>query len=267
MEEIGANIAHIKAYPDKFEGQVVIVTGAARGIGEVTAKLLATQGATVVLVDLDEKRLEEVSSKISSQGAKITTRVCDVGVEAQVDSLINEIATTYGRIDVLVHLAGIYPFHPILNHPTAEYRRIMNVNMDSCFFLTRSVLPYMQKAGYGRIINTASSTLQSPAAGLSAYIAAKSAIVGFTRVTAVEAGPGVTANIVLPGLIRTDNIWNAGVAPDGSRPLFDKAIARQCVKRYGLPEDVAHTISFIASPESQFITGQIFDIAGGSTFH
>jgi NAD(P)-dependent dehydrogenase (short-subunit alcohol dehydrogenase family) len=143
----------------------------------------------------------------------------------------------------------------------------MNVNMDSCFFLTRAVLPHMQKAGYGRIINTASDTLYSPVGGLSAYIAAKSAIVGFTRVTAVEAGPGVTANVVLPGLIRTENIWNAGAAPDGSRPLFAQRVERQCVKRYGLPEDVAHTICFISSPEAQFITGQIFDVGGGATFH
>jgi NAD(P)-dependent dehydrogenase (short-subunit alcohol dehydrogenase family) len=137
----------------------------------------------------------------------------------------------------------------------------MNVSMDGCFFLTRAVLPHMQKAGYGRIINTASNTIQRPEVGLSVYTAAKGALAAFTRVTAMEAGPGITANVIVPGLVRTDTTWKATPA------LFDKEVERQCVKRHGLPEDIAHTISFMASPEAQFITGQIFDVSGGSTFH
>jgi len=267
MEQIGARVPPIKVYPDKFEGQVVMVTGAAQGIGEVTAKLFAAQGALVVLVDLNEKRLEEVSSTIESQGEKSSFWVCNVGVRAEVDSLINEVASTFGKIDVLVHLAGIYPFKPILTYTAEDYHRIFNVNMESCFLLTRAVLPHMQKAGYGRIINTASATIYAPVAGLSVYAASKSAIVAFTRSTAIEAGPGVTANVVSPSLIRTDNTWNnAAAAPDGSRPLFDKMMGGQCIKRHGLPRDVAHMISFIASPEAEFITGQLFDISGGSTF-
>ena len=267
MEQIGAMVPPIKVYPDKFEGQVVMVTGAAQGIGEVTAKLFAAQGALVVLVDLNKKKLEEVSSAIDSQGEKSSFWVCNVGVEAEVDSLISEVASTFGKIDVLVHLAGIYPFKPILTSTAEDYHRIFNVNMESCLFLTRAVLPHMQKAGYGRIINTASATVYAPVAGLSVYAASKGAVVAFTRSTAVEAGPGVTANVVSPSLIRTDNTWNnAGALPDGSRPLFDKMMGGQCIKRHGLPEDVAHMISFIASPEAEFITGQLFDIGGGSTF-
>src|SRR2546423_1341240 len=176
MEQIGANVPPIKVYPDKFAGQVVMVTGAAQGIGEVTARLFAAQGASVVLVDLNKEKLQEVSSKIGSQGEKATSRVWDVGVEAEVDSLINEVASTLGKIDVLVHLAGIYPFKPILDCTVADYRRIFNVNVDSCFFLTRAVLPHMQRAGYGRIINTASATIQVPEPGLSVYAASKSAV-------------------------------------------------------------------------------------------
>ena len=175
-------------------------------------------------------------------------RVCNIGVEVEVDSLINEVVSTLGKIDVLVHLAGIYPFKAILDYSAADYHRVFNVNMDSCFFLTRAVLPHMQKAGYGRICNTASATTQSPEAGLSMYAASKSAVVGFTRSTAVEAGPEVTANIVSPSLIRTDNTWNSGVSPDGPHHLFDKIVGRQCVKRQGLLKDVAHMISCLASP-------------------
>jgi NAD(P)-dependent dehydrogenase (short-subunit alcohol dehydrogenase family) len=266
MEQVGANIPLVKLCSDKFESQIVLVTGAAQGIGEVTARLFATQGASVVLVDLNEDKLEQVAAGIESEGGKSTFRVCNIGVEAEVDSLINEVVVTLGRIDVLVHLAGIYPFKPLLQSSSAEYHRVMNVNMDSCFFLTRAVLPHMQNAGYGRILNTTSGAILHPEPGLSMYVAAKSAVAGFTRATAAEAGPGVTANAVCPGLIRTDNTWNSGIAPDGSRPLFDKTVRRQCVKRHGLPKDVAHTISFIASPEAEFITGQIFDVGGGATF-
>lgn len=262
MEEIGANIPAIKLYPDKFKGQVVVVTGAAQGIGEVTATLFAAQGASVVLVDLNKEKLEELSGKLSQSGTA-TARVCNIGIEEEVDSLIKGIISDskLGKIDVLVHLAGIYPFHPILDYPTSQYRRVMNVSMDGCFFLTRAVLPHMQKAGYGRIINTASNSVYGPVPGLSVYAGAKGAVTAFTRTIAAEAGPGITANIIAPGLIRTETTWKQ------SPELFDQVMAMQCIKRHGRPEDIAHVLSFIASPEAQMITGQVFDVSGGSTFH
>ena len=266
-EETGANIPPIKIYPDKYAGQVVVITGAAQGIGEVTSKLFASQGATVVMFDIQEDKLRKVQSAIEDVGGKAVYRGINIGVETEVNAHIDEVAKTYGKIDVLIHFAAVYPFIPIIGHSTEDYRRILNVNMDACFFLARAVLPHMQKAGYGRIINTSSGTLQLPDRGLSIYVASKSAIVGFTRSLAVEAGPGVTANIILPGLIRTEAVWNNHVQPDGSHRLFDMLMKKQCVKRHGRPEDIAHTVSFIASPEAQFITGQIFDCGGGATFH
>ncbi|KAI1611806.1 hypothetical protein EDD37DRAFT_465599 [Exophiala viscosa] len=268
MEEAGANIPPIKVYPDKYAGQIVVIDGAAQGIGEMTSKLFASQGATVVMVDIQEDKLKRVKSAIDTAGGgRAEYRICNVGSDTEVNALIEDVVGTYGKIDVLIHYAAVYPFIPLLGHSTEDYRRIMNVNMDAAFFLARAVLPHMQKAGYGRIINTSSGTLQLPDRGLSIYVAAKSAILGFTRSLAVEAGPGVTANIILPGLIRTEAVWNNHVQPDGSHRLFDMLIQKQCVKRHGRPEDIAHTVNFIASPEAQFITGQIFDCGGGATFH
>jgi NAD(P)-dependent dehydrogenase (short-subunit alcohol dehydrogenase family) len=257
----------IKIYPDKFEGQVVVITGAAQGIGEVTAELFANQGATVVLVDIQKETVAKVENRIKSQGKIAASVICDVGNDQEVNRLIDDTIKTYGQIDVLVHLAAVYPFITIPEMSTEDYRRVMNVNMDACFFLTRAVLPHMNKRGYGRIVNTSSGTLQLPDPGLSAYVAAKSAIVGFTRTTAVEAGPGVTANIILPGLIRVPAVWKLHEAPDGSHPLFDRLLAKQAVKRHGRPEDIAYTICHIASPEAAFTTGQIFDVGGGATWH
>ncbi|KAK5219369.1 hypothetical protein LTR99_010400 [Exophiala xenobiotica] len=266
-EEVGANIPPIKIYPDKYENQVVVITGAAQGIGEVSSKLFASQGATVVMVDIQEEKLKKVEAEIKNTGGKATYRLCNIGKDTEVKSMIDEIVSTWEKIDVLIHFAAVYPFIPLEVHSTEDYHRIMNVNIDSTFFLARAVLPHMQKAGYGRIINTSSGTLQLPDRGLSVYVASKAAVVGFTRSLAVEAGPGVTANIILPGLIRTDAVWNNHVQPDGSHRLFDMLIQKQCVKRHGRPQDIAHTVNFIASPESQFITGQIFDCGGGATFH
>ena len=258
----GANIPTIKKYPDKFSGQVVLVTGSASGIGKVTAQMFASQGASLVLVDINKDQLGSVAKELESTGVHVVSHACNLAVETDVNAMINEVIGKVTKIDVLVHLAGIYPFKPIIDHSAAEYGRVMSINMDSTFYLTRAILPHMNQAGYGRIINTTSGVTLHPEPGLGVYAAAKSAVAGFTRSTAVEAGPGVTANAVCPGLIFNESTW----ANPGSRLVFERALAKQCVKRFGLPGDVAEMICFLAGPESEFITGQLFDISGGTTF-
>ncbi|KAJ9614974.1 hypothetical protein H2200_001048 [Cladophialophora chaetospira] len=264
--EAAAKVPQVRISGDKFEGQVVVITGAAQGIGEVTACLFARQGASIALVDMDAEKAENVASKLKQENVTAEAFVCDIADEAAVRGLVDSIVGRFGQIDVLVHLAGIYPFQPIADHSFSLYQKVVSVNLDGCFLLTRAILPIMQEKGYGRIINTSSNTFESPVPGLSAYVAAKAAVRGFTRVTATEAGPGITANIIVPGLVRTDRIWNSHVTQTGERPLFDMALGKQLIKRHGLPIDVAHTICFIASPEAQFITGQVFDVSGGMTF-
>jgi NAD(P)-dependent dehydrogenase (short-subunit alcohol dehydrogenase family) len=258
----GANIPAVKRCPEKFTGQVVMVTGAASGIGKVTAEMFATQGASLVLVDIDNDKLRLFGEELEKRGTNVICGICNLSIETEVDAMVSGVVRHVGKIDVMVHLAGIYPFKSIVDHSAVDYGRVMSVNMDSCFYLTRAVLPRMRVAGYGRIINTASGVVLHPEPGLGVYAAAKSAVAGFTRSTAVEAGPGITANAVSPGLIFNESTW----ANPGSRAVFEKALARQCVKRFGLPTDVAEMICFLASPESEFITGQLFDVSGGSTF-
>ena len=260
-------IPQIKVYPDKFADQVVLISGAAQGLGAVTSKLFAAQGATVVLLDIQETKLAAVVDEIKTNGGKASYQIANAADDTQIDTAVENVIKTYGQIDVMVHLAGIYPSIPISECTTEQYRRIMGVNMDGCFFLTRAVLPHMNKRGYGRIICTSSGTLQNPGGCMSVYVAAKAAIMGFVRAAAMEAGPGVTVNTILPGLIATDKVKEQWAKPDGSIPILDELIKKQAVKRSGQPEDIAYTICFMASPETAFTTGQIFDVGGGATFH
>jgi NAD(P)-dependent dehydrogenase (short-subunit alcohol dehydrogenase family) len=251
-----------KLYPDKFAGQLAIVTGAAQGIGEVTAQILAAQGATVILVDRQEEKLSTVSNGILHKGGKAVYYVLDVTDDTAVNRFVRMVIETHGQIHIMIHLAGIYPTIPIEECTTEDYRRIMAVNMDASFFFVRAVLPHMNEHGYGRIICTASGTMQNVLFGHSVYIAAKAAIAHFMRATAVECKLGVTANTICPGLIASPAVREKF---EGST-IFDETIAKQSVKRVGVPEDIAYTICFIASPESSFTSGQIFDVGGGATY-
>ncbi|KAL4879017.1 hypothetical protein BJY04DRAFT_208938 [Aspergillus karnatakaensis] len=245
----------------------MVVWDLAQGIGAATARLLAQQGAHVILLDINTTKLLEVQSSIIAAGGEATSRPCDLTDETAVTATIDSIVAAHTKIDILAHIAGIYPFHPLENYPTDTYRRAMATNLDSTFFLMRAVMPHMRKAGYGRIIHTSSSTFQEPEVGLSAYAASKAAVIGLVRSAAIEAGPGVTVNVVMPGLVKTETVWNGSVQADGSNPLFESVIAKQIVKRAVLPEDVAHAFCLVASPEAGMFTGQVFDVSGGETFH
>jgi NAD(P)-dependent dehydrogenase (short-subunit alcohol dehydrogenase family) len=269
---------------DKFAEQVVVVTGAAQGIGAATARLFAQQGATLAMLDIEEDKLKALASEFEKSGLPTAyTRVCDVTSESEVAAALAWTVEVVGGIHVLVHAAGTYPFQPLSDFSTEAYQRIMAVNLDAAFFLVRSVAPIMKAKAYGRIVLFSSSTFQDPGVGSTAYVASKAGIIGLARAAALEIvatgddksrelapqvpAPDITVNVVMPGLIKTEMTWDALVRPDGSHPLFDPVMKNQIVKRMGQPEDIAHAISFLASPEASFITGQVLDVSGGATFH
>ncbi|RDW67475.1 SDR family NAD(P)-dependent oxidoreductase [Aspergillus mulundensis] len=248
--------------PTKFKDWVVVVTGAAAGIGRETAHHFAAQGAQLILLDINESGLKETQSLIQASGGKADTRKCDVSDEPDVNAAIAWTISTYARIDVLANLAGIYGFQPLTEYSSELYHRHISVNVNGSFFLTRAVLPHMQKAGFGRIIHTSSTTYADPKPGLSAYVMSKAAVVGLVRSAAVEAGPGVTVNAVMPGLIDTEEMRSK----DGYEGIREKILENRAVKRDGKPIDVARTIAFLASPEAGFMTGQVVNCSGGETF-
>lgn len=263
QHEKGARVPPIRVYPDKYADYVVVITGSGSGIGEATAHLFAQQGAQVMMLDIDMKKLQNTQALIQAAGYKADIQACDVSNEQSVDTAIEETIKKYHKVDALINVAGIYPFHPLVGYPTDMYHRTISVNLNGSFHLTRAILPHMQRAGYGRIIHTSSASFGSPQPGMTPYVASKGGIIGLVRATAVEAGPGITVNTVLPGLTETAGV----LSHEGSSELFDLVVAKQIIKRRGHPWDVAHAFSFIASPEAAFFTGQIFDCSGGENLH
>ena len=222
--------------------QVAVVTGGARGLGAATAERLRAEGAAVEVLDLEDG--------------------VDVSREEHVDAAIAGVLRRRGRIDVLVNNAGIYPHIPFEQMTLADWRRVMSVNLDGVFLCCRAVFPAMRERGYGRIVNIASATFFIGYPGLSAYVASKGGVIGFTRALASEAGPhGITVNAITPGLIATEH------AMAEESQVFDEIVPQQAVTRPGLPEDIAECVAYLTRPEASWITGQTVNVDGGHRYH
>jgi pyridoxal 4-dehydrogenase len=246
---------------EPFVDQVAIVTGAGRGLGKATAERLATEGARIAVFDLDGEAATEVARELGDRGRAYRV---DVAEEAAVRAAVADVLTDYGRIDVLVNNAGIYPHTPFGELTFEEWRRVLSTNLDGAFLVTSAVWPTMVSRGYGRIVNVSSATFWIGYPELSAYIASKGGLVGFTRGLAVEAGVhGITVNCVTPGFIATEG----SAAEDPTGELFDEIVAGQAVPRRGQPEDVASWIAYLASPSSGYVSGQTINVDGGHRFH
>ena len=247
-----------------LDGQVTLVTGGARGIGLAVARRLAEDGARVVLFDLDGKAAEKAAAVLTAEGADAMARELDVSHEHEVDRAVQFVLSTHGRIDILVNNAGIYPHTPFDQLTFEEWRRIMATNLDSVFLCSHAVYPHMVERGYGRVVNISSSTFFIGYPGMTAYIASKGGVVGFTRALAAEAGPhGITVNCVTPGLIETEG--SAVEDPNGE--LFEEIVGGQVVKRRGQPQDISEVVAYLVSPAAGFITGQTVNVDGGHRFH
>jgi NAD(P)-dependent dehydrogenase (short-subunit alcohol dehydrogenase family) len=219
-----------------------VVTGGASGIGAAIANGLEDDGAAVEIFDLENG--------------------VDVTAEQSVLNACKEVVSRHGRIDVLVNNAGIYPHIPFEEMTFAQWRHVLATNLDGVFLCSHAVYPVMRSRGYGRIVNISSATFFIGYPGLSAYVASKGGIIGFTRALAREAGPHqITVNAVTPGLIATERALaeEAGV--------FDEIVPEQAIQRPGSPQDIADCVRYLVRPESSWITGQTFNVDGGHRFN
>jgi pyridoxal 4-dehydrogenase len=245
---------------ERFAGQTVVVTGAARGLGFAAARRLAAEGARVALFD---REAEALGAAVERLDGEALSQAVDVTDEDQVRRGVQAVISEAGKIDVLVNNAGIYPHFPFEELTFADWRRVLATNLDSVYLCSHAVYPGMRERGYGRIVNVSSATFFIGYPGLSAYVASKGGIIGFTRALASEAGPhGITVNAVTPGLIATE-----GVLGGEEAGLFDEIVPEQALGRRGEPEDIAECIAYLASPAAGFITGQTVNVDGGHRYH
>jgi len=249
----------------RFADQVAIVTGAAGGIGFATARRLAAEGATVVLVDRDERAAAGAAVTLAGEGARASALGADVANSAQVDAFVANVAEQHGRLDVLVNNAGITRDNLLFKLTDEEWESVVDVNLKSVFFCSRAAQRVMVPAGRGAIVSLSSRSALGNR-GQSNYAAAKAGICGLTATMAIELGPyGIRANAVAPGYIAT-----AMTAASARRVGLDpgqheeRVAAATPLRRVGQPEEVAAVIAFLASADAAYVSGQTISINGGA---
>lgn len=244
-------------------GKVVLVTGAAQGIGLGVSEVLAADGATVVLCDRDGTRLREAVAQLRGTGYDATGLTGDVSLPADVSRTVEAAVADCGRIDGLVNNAGIVKVARFADHTLADWQALTSVNLMGTFLFTQAVMAHLGRQESGSIVNVSSIAALGYTTSHAAYAATKAGLLAMTRELAVELAPQhVRVNAVLPGFIRTtlsDSVSRANGDLDAS------SSAREPVRdRWGHPRDVGHLVSFLMADRSSYITGAAITVAGGS---
>ena len=248
----------------RLEGKVAVITGASQGIGAAIAERFVREGAIVALCARRAAALESFVRSLRAAGATVLSAALDVADHERLTQFIEEVAAARGALDILVNNAPAVSYAPIAHMEVAAFRHDFCVNVDAAFAATRAALRVMTPRDCGSIINIASVSGLLALRGMSAYGAAKAALIHFTRQTAVEAGAhNVRANVIAPGVINTA-ATAAGFA--GPHAEWGRRIAEQVpLRRFGEPAEVAALAAFLAADESAYISGSVITIDGGKT--
>ncbi|MGY1694767.1 SDR family oxidoreductase [Geodermatophilus sp. SYSU D00814] len=244
--------------------RVAVVTGAARGIGAATAVRLAADGFAVAVLDLDEASTAGTVQAVEAAGGHAIGVGADVGDAGQVQAAVDRIAAELGPPVVLVNNAGVTRDNLLFKMTDADWDLVMTVHLRGSFLMTRACQKHMVDAGWGRIVNL-SSTSALGNRGQANYATAKAGLQGFTKTLAIELGRfGVTANAIAPGFIQTEMTKATAerIGRDWEEYVAERAAAIP-VARAGVPEDIAHTVSFFVSEGAGFVSGQVVYVAGG----
>ena len=242
----------------RLQGRITAITGGALGIGRATALLFAAEGAAVAIADVEIAAAEQVAAEIAARGGRATAVGVDVGDAAAVQAFVDRIVADHGRLDVMFANAGIAHSAPFLEHPEADWHRVLRVNLTGVFHCCQIAARQMVKQGGGRIITTASINGFRGVERLVGYNVAKAGVIELTKTMAVELAPhGITVNAIAPAQIETRL----------TRSFSDRARARRLERiplgRFGEPEDVARAALFLASDDATYVTGHTLAVDGG----
>lgn len=252
----------------RLSGKTAIITGGATGIGAVYAQALVNEGAHIVVADVLESAGQTVVRELNTQGDKKALFVkTNVTSEADTERMAQVAMETFGSIDILVNNAALYsdlsskkPFHEISSE---EWDKVMAVNVKGVWQCTKAVYPSMKQGGYGKIINIASVVADTGAAGFAHYVASKAAVGGLTRALARELGNfNITVNAISPGLVSNESSKKLNY-----EGYFNEVVKGRSIKREMAPQDLVGALLFLASVESDFISGQTYIIDGGAVMH
>ncbi|MBI2195170.1 MAG: glucose 1-dehydrogenase [Planctomycetes bacterium] len=243
-----------------LKDQVAIITGAGGALGRGTALVLARAGAAIVVAEERADRGREAAEAVRQAGGRALFVRTDVSSASSVKAMVARAVRELGGVDVLVNNAAIYPSRPWTEIREKEWDRVFAVNIKGYYLCARACYPYFQARGRGKIINISSITFYLGFAKLLDYVSTKGAVVGFTRALAREVGPGnICVNCIAPGAFPTDA---EKIHPD-PKGYNRWVLEQQSTKRRGTAEDIGHAVLFLASRESDFITGQTLMVDGG----
>jgi len=258
----------VSAMDKRFDGKVVVITGAAGGIGRAAAVRVASEGARLALVDLAAGGLRDSLAAVERAGGRGLTVEADVTRLADVERYVAAARERFGGVDCFFNNAGILgAVSPLVDYPEETFDRVLAVNVKAVWLGLKVVGPAIMARGGGAIVNTASIAAFRGTAGLVAYTASKHAVVGLTRTAAVEfARRGVRVNAVCPAPIETPMVdaLEGGVSGRDPRAVRQRLEATIPMRRYGKPEEVAALVAFLMSPDASYINGGIYTVDGGS---
>lgn len=249
----------------RLDGRVAIVTGGGRGIGVAYCKALAAEGAKVVVTDIVDT--ENTVNIIKQAGGEAIGVHCDVTKPDEINAMVAHTIETYGKVDILVNNAALFAdltMKSFLEIDEAEWDTMMQINTRGVFSCAKAVVPHMKKAGYGKIVNIASSTVHKGVPMMLHYVASKGAIIAFSRALAREVGEdGIRVNSLAPGLTISEKVSESGQWD----PLRTRNVDSRAIKREQDPEDLVGTMVFLCAAESDFVTGQTMVCDGGSAMN
>ena len=246
------------------QSRTAVITGGATGIGQAYAARLARDGIDIVVADLSDA--SETRRLVEAAGREFLGVTCDITREDDVARLHEEASARFGGCDILVNNAGVQPVKPFLDIELGEWNRVLDINITAMFLMCRAFVPDMVARGWGRVINQGSNSVGSTVSSFTSYMTSKGAVIAFTRALASEFGPsGITVNTLAPGLTRTQTVLDRGVGASGEpiQAEFDYFLGVQAIKKTAEPDDMAGVLSFLASDDSRFMTGQTLVVDGG----